>query len=409
MQSIPQKFLYNDKLINYDLNRDENDTIFSDIRKNYEDSIKKLYKLNDEEIKAMLTEFYKPIQNEEDPKFKMHLGNLLYLKQSYYVEQKEKEISINENSINIDLLKDIRLSEVFDVSQFNEFNEQAIELSIEKIRKVIKEKNEQIDKWKDYNAEATIAKKWDIPEENIKFISNLEEYIKFISEMKNGNNFVSRGQKDCTYKLSPSLHRRYLRDHGIHASYYESAFRQKIVYYDKDLKNKSKAELRAEGQHFGLLTDFLDFTEAHLISLLFAIEEYDYTEQHSIVYFVDSYNYNKDNVNTSEKLIDYSDESTVNSMIKYSSRSFFIKLGNLNERIHFQKGCFLKVAPEEKLEEKLKKYCKIVIINKECKKDILKELFNFGITFENIYPDKDNVVKSIRFHYEEMIGGELNE
>ena len=50
----------------------------------------------------------------------------------------------------------------------------------------------------------------------------------------------------------------------------------------------------------------------------------------------------------------------------------------------------------------LTKHTKIAIIDKESKKTILKELFRLGITFENIYPDKDNMVKTIRFIKENM-------
>ena len=73
-----------------------------------------------------------------------------------------------------------------------------------------------------------------------------------------------------------------------------------------------------------------------------------------------------------------------------------------NERIHFQKGCFLKVEPGDSLKNMLTKHTKIAIIDKESKKTILKELFRLGITFENIYPDKDNMVKTIRFIKENM-------
>ena len=399
-----QKLLDNNKLRNCNLK--SNESIFMEIRNDLEAQIEILYKLDDLSIKNELVRVYGEV---EDEKFEIHLNNLLYIKQCYFLEKKEIDIDIKDSNIDFESFKEITLGELLENQEFRDVKGKSIEIELKKIKNIVNKKNEEIDKWKDYNVASTIAKKWGISEESIRIISSLDEYIKFTSEMKNGTNFVSRGQKDCTYKLAPSLYRKYKSDYGIHANYYESTFKQKIIYYDKDLKSKTEVELRAEGQHFGLPTEYLDFTEAHLISLLFAIEDYEYMKQHSIVYFIDSFNYNKDNVQTSEKLIDYSDENTIKAMDKYSSRSFFIKLGNLNERIHFQKGCFLKVSPEEKLEEKLKKYCKIVIINKECKKDILKELFNLGITFENIYPDKDNVVKSIKFHYEEMIGGEKNE
>ena len=86
----------------------------------------------------------------------------------------------------------------------------------------------------------------------------------------------------------------------------------------------------------------------------------------------------------------------------YSDKSYFIKVGNSNERIHFQKGCFLKVAHDGDLSLLLKKYTKIVLIDKECKAQILRDLFLLGVTFENIYPDRDNVVKTIKFMKDNM-------
>ncbi|MEH7844492.1 hypothetical protein, partial [Bacillus safensis] len=119
--------------------------------------------------------------------------------------------------------------------------------------------------------------------------------------------------------------------------------------------------------------------------------------------------YNDDTINRKEKLIDYSDTNVVDGLNKFSARSYFIKLGNSNERIHFQKGCFLKVSTQDRedFERRLFEFGKIVIINKEAKKNMLKELFNLGITFENIYPDKDNVVKSINFQHEMMKGDDI--
>lgn len=78
------------------------------------------------------------------------------------------------------------------------------------------------------------------------------------------------------------------------------------------------------------------------------------------MYFIDSISYNTDTIKRSEKLVNYSDTSAIDNCSKFSSRSFFIKVGNSNERIHFQKGCFLKVSSEDKGEfkEKLKSIVK---------------------------------------------------
>ena len=263
-------------------------------------------------------------------------------------------------------------------------------------------KVKSIEMWNKENVKETMSSYIGIPLDNIVLIDSVNSYIEFISEFEE-NNYVSRGQKDCTYKLVPSLYRLYEEGYVGHASKYESSFRQKIIYYDDTVEKKNNEEIRAYGQHFGLPTNYLDFTEAHLISLLFAVEEYEYIENHSIVYFVDAKSYNQDMIKTEEKLVDFSDENLRESIQrKYSDKSFFIRVGNCNERIHFQKGCFLKVEPGDSLEQMLAQYTKIAIIDKNHKEDILKELFKLGITFENIYPDKDNMVKTIRFIKEHM-------
>lgn len=404
MSDVNLSKLFNDTKLNQ-TNLKEDESLLKNILKLYKKEIEILSDLDDSQIEKRLLE----VSNYDDDsqEFNKSKENLLYIKQSYYIEKQEKEEVRKNIDIDINILKDLKLNDLVDVKNIIENKE--VKIEFDKLKNVIDLKKAEKEKWNEYNIVTTLSNYLNIPECNIEFISCLEEYIQFISKLDNAVNYVSRGQKDCTFKLVPSLHRIYSNDYAIHKNIYESAFKQKIVYYDKEIKNKSPEELRAEGQHFGLPTDYLDFTEAHLISLLFAVEDYKYTQQHSIVYFIDSYTYNQDTIKHAEKLIDYSDETFVDSNKRYESRSFFIKLGNSNERIHFQKGCFLKTSHEDKdeFEKKLGKYCKIVVINKESKKEILKELFNLGITFENIYPDKDNVVRSIRFYYEEMIGDDL--
>ncbi|MFD2672169.1 FRG domain-containing protein [Marinicrinis sediminis] len=381
------------------INLSEHDDVLRKIMTAYLKEIEMISKMDDKQLEDSLADSSE-LTDKNKSEFNFYLSNLLYIKQSYFIDKKEQE---ETNKIDLEILKSLRLEELTNVEDFD--NGTNIEIKFDIIREVIRNKTEENEKWSEYNVVSTISNSIGLPESSIKFISNLSEYIDFVSELT--VNFVSRGQKDCTFNLLPSLHRRYKKDYEIHSDIYEGAFKQKIIYYDKEIKHKSDEELRAEGQHFGLPTDYLDFTEAHLISLLFAIEDYNYSTQHSIVYFIDSLAYNTDTVGQREKLIDYSIPSVIENMKRYASRSYFIKLGNSNERIHFQKGCFLKVSAQDKEEfgKKLYDHCKVVIINKEYKKEILKELFNLGITFENIYPDKDNVVKSIRFHYEELQGG----
>lgn len=255
----------------------------------------------------------------------------------------------------------------------------------------------KIESWEKEHVIETISKKNNIPPDNCVLIDSVSSYIDFISTFENLN-FVSRGQKDCSYTLLTSLHRIHKDSFKSHSSKYESLFKQKIAFYDNTIEKKDEEELRAYAQHFGLPTNYLDFTEAHLISLLFAVEEYTYDENHSIVYFVDALSYNREVIKDDIKLVDFSDKELKSTKERtYSDKSYFIRVGNSNERIHFQKGCFLKVEPNDSLDAMLCKYTKIAIIDKDSKQKILAELFNLGITFENIYPDKDNMVKTIKF------------
>lgn len=263
-------------------------------------------------------------------------------------------------------------------------------------------KIKEIERWEEDNVISTISQKTGVPVENIVFVDSVSCYIDFIGEF-NENTYVSRGQRDCTYDLKPSLYRVYENSYAGHSAEYEDAFRQRVLFYDDSTEGKNEEEIRAYGQHYGLPTNYLDFTEAHLISLLFAVEDYEYDDNHAIVYFVDSRSYNRETVREDRKLIDFSDDELKKTVEKQGrDKSYFIKVGNCNERIHFQKGCFLKVEQNDNLESMYKKYTKIAIIDKKSKEMILKELFKLGITFENIYPDKDNMVKTIRFIKEHM-------
>lgn len=215
----------------------------------------------------------------------------------------------------------------------------------------LKNKIDEIDEWNRDNVVETISRKLKVPIANIVLVDSVSSYIDFISNFDE-NNYVSRGQKDCKFKLEPSLHRIYNDSFQLHSSQYESAFKQRILYYDETTEKKNAEELRAYGQHYGLPTNYLDFTEAHLISLLFAVEDFEYKENHAIVYFVDAVSYNRDNVKAERKLVDFSDDEMKASLEReYSDKSYFIRVGNCNERIHFQKGCFLRVEHRDTLKK----------------------------------------------------------
>lgn len=378
-----------------------------------------IYQKYRDELLQIEKEFKKDIlDNKYDEilakdKNRIFFDNIIYLLEGIdYIESKSDEEQLDINQLlELDTYRNLKLRDLLDIGF--EFQDGKMNIEIKELKTKIDE-IEKNDIWNEATVEDTIRKKYSIENtENVRLINSLSEYTQFISELEiNLNNgLVSRGQKDSSFNLSPSLYRLYKKRQDVHAKGYEQTFKQTIAYYSKDSAIKLDEELRAEGQHFGLPTEYLDFTEAHIISLLFAIEDYNYKDNHSIVFFIDSAAFNKQSVNKEEKLINLHLQGEREYLSSYNSCSYFIKLPNINERIHFQKGCFLRVSHQDNFDEnkelieKLKDKCGIAIINKSCKEEILKELFTLGITFESIYPDKDNLVKSIRFNYEIMQGG----
>lgn len=353
--------------------------------------------ISDQAISNVLKEILKELTIEED--YEKYFEFLREIKNTLSAEKRDRENVSKEfeDAVNKykNFFQDLGLTEEFEMT----INSNDISIKFEgNKKKDIEERVNHLISWDADHVEETISAKLGTNIGNIKLISDVKDFIEFVSSIENSTNYVSRGQKDCTYELKPSLHRTGKTSYGNISYIYESQFRQKVAFYDNAVKSISSEELRAYGQHFGLPTNYLDFTEAHLTSLLFAVEDYQYDKHHSIVYFVDAVTYHQNVINDSVKLVDFSDENVKKSKEEpYSDQSYFIKVGNTNDRIHFQKGCFLKVHPNDDLNTMLSKYTKIAVIRRDSKKTILSELFNLGITFENIYPDIDNLVKTIKF------------
>ena len=242
-----------------------------------------------------------------------------------------------------------------------------------------------------------------VNKDNIRIISSLKEYIEFIHDLDLG--YLSRGQENCEWPLLPSALRtengvRIYNDDEIHQMIDE--FKKSLAYYDKLYTNNQKndLEIMAYAQHYSIPTNLLDFTESHLASLLFALENYN-SPHCAIIYFVDAKTFNsrrcgKENIPNCSEDKDKCDGG---------ASSIFIKSDNVNERIHFQKGYFLKTPNHyDKLDvlSEIKDFCKIILVPSECKYDVLQDLFKMGIGFQNIYPDLDNIAKTIKFRIRMM-------
>lgn len=307
--------------------------------------------------------------------------------QSDTVEDQEND---EETNIKDYLFKEFNL----EVSHFED------DLIVLKKNDSLIEASEQFVQW---NGEPDVliksfASRYDIPEEKVFVVQNLTEYIQVITEFNQEGHFLlSRGQKDCTFDLVPSVFR--YKTYEMQEKELVDKFIRNASFYDKAILSKSKESVTAYAQHYGLPTKYLDFTEAHLLSLFFALEEFDYKDKSSVVYFVATEEYHNDIIKTREPFFDFSDEKSVNHYRdRYSKKDVFIKLEDSNERIHFQKGYFLKAETKlsDNIKTMLKEYTYCVLIPQEVKETLFNELFNIGITYESIYPDIDNLVKNIK-------------
>ena len=234
--------------------------------------------------------------------------------------------------------------------------------------------------------------------DNIRIISSLMEYVDFVHELDLG--YLSRGQENCDWPLLPSALRTEKSGNRIYSNEdiqeMVNEFHKTLAYYDKSYSNqKNELEILAYAQHFSIPTNLIDFTESHLISLLFALENYK-SDFCAIVYFVDakSFNVQKCGKNTIPNCSDQKEACDG------GASSIFIKSDNVNERIHFQKGYFLKTPinyDRDDAIKEIKDFCKVVLIPPDCKYDVLQDLFKLGLGFQSIYPDLDNMAKTIKF------------
>lgn len=133
--------------------------------------------------------------------------------------------------------------------------------------------------------------------------------------------------------------------------------------------------------------------------MFFALEEFQYNEKPSVVYIVDTEEYHYDIIGTREKFFDFSNDTEATFHTdKHRDNDIFIKLEDSNERIHFQKGYFLKTASKlsSDLQQMLSQYTHCILVPQDVKETIFNELFSIGVNYESIYPDIDNLVKNIK-------------
>ncbi len=228
-----------------------------------------------------------------------------------------------------------------------------------------------------------------------KSITSLEEYIEAINGLAGSgeeHRYVYRGQKDeCWKKVQSSALRRLQKQSLPHPELMSSLFRGYIhqiidevqLRYPNTYSNMTPLECMAHLQHNRVATGLIDFTYNPLVALWFACETDGATAGKGKVFAV---NVQPDTIT----------EIKTKGALKQKLKTFFAEdgqwylwqpsIGNpalATQRLTAQQSVFLFGAPE--IEDGMIE--RPIIVSKDRKDTLLRELARMGISEETLFPD----------------------
>lgn len=241
-------------------------------------------------------------------------------------------------------------------------------------------------------------------------IKKLSEYMSFVEKLPE-TFCLSRGQSN-DYSLVPGAFRK--DDRGIRKysrqtiAHFLNQFKlNSHLYMDRPWDVKNDYEWMIHAQHYGIPTKLLDFSQSHIIALMFAVEKaFDESPKQpkdGAVWFLNSKVLNSIHSNRNDLFI-LSDQDL---KLEDFNGPVVVQGRKANTRVNAQNGVFLYFQESEedlikiinrnlkghtyRLEDVIKK----VIIDGNSKKDILVALFSMGFGFTQIYPELTSVSKDI--------------
>nr|WP_315021739.1 FRG domain-containing protein [uncultured Aminipila sp.] len=257
-----------------------------------------------------------------------------------------------------------------------------------------------------------------------KIINSLEEYLTLIKELREEGISFYRGQDSWKqHKLLPALLREdYVTKNRIYSNRCDKSFINTFKSRAVACLNflpQNEWEWMSTAQHFGLPTRLLDWSQSALTALFFATEneefEYKDEEDNPVVWllnpvilnekvrFIDDFNVIPNIIEKNESLQrGLSDKYGVGINLEEQIYPIALICPTSNGRINAQKGTFtlfpLNAKPLEEM-DCIDSFLFKVEIEKSCKREIKKNLFEIGITYSNIYPELDYICKDIKFEY----------
>lgn len=261
----------------------------------------------------------------------------------------------------------------------------------------------------------------------VKRVETLSQYLEYINKMTQEGYLFFRGQDSYKeHKLLPSLLRENESGRKLYSTtcdkVFLNTFKSRARSYLKFVP-QNDIEWMSTAQHYGLPTRLLDWSQSPLIALFFAIEntEYQYkdSEDNPVVWCLNPVALNEklrfiDDYNIIPNIIEKNDrfDSALNE--KYGIGVYLPEVIHpvalicpvSNNRINVQKGVFtlfpLNCQPLESFND-IENILFKIVIDRDSKALIKKQLFESGLTYSNIYPELDYICKDIKFEYEKNI------